>query len=180
MKSTRPARSTPPPKCDPLHYPTPPCACPSSPPSARAFPSHRRPAVCVPRRSIPPPVRPLPLHPSAVCVNPAHCPTAASSFPRRSVLPCPVAIIRRDRPLCLSAPPNRPSVRGETGDVRSETGDGRRPPNPLHLSSAFIRVAFRFSPLPSCLLPLAFYLSPLCITSAISFAKRHWLSSSGA
>ena len=82
-------------------------ACPSAPPiRPSAIPSSPpiRPSA-IPSATLPCRVRPLPLSPApCACPSPAtHIhPTAASSFPRRSVLPCPVAIIRRSRPPCLS------------------------------------------------------------------------------
>ena len=64
--------STLPPKCDPFSALPRRVRAPLIRPAARAASPHR-PAVCVPRRSTLPPVRPLPLLPSAVCVLPFIC-----------------------------------------------------------------------------------------------------------
>ena len=110
-------------------------ACPARPlirpcgltrhPATRAFPSHHRSAVCVPRRSLPPPVRALPVRPSARAASPLHlatraCPShhrLAVCVPRRSPLTPLLASLRCRLRLCLQG-------RGERGSVLRVQGRG--------------------------------------------------------
>ena len=143
-----PFRSAQPPPCDPRHYPAPPCACPACPPNHPCDPFH----------STHPPVRALPFHPTTRAI-PSAPPIRPSAIPS-TTLPCRVRFTFPGSAICLLY-------------LWASAGA-----SPLHISLTFewaypfcVFVPFvAFSPLASCLLPLASYLSRLTFHLFPSYA----------